>query len=194
MGSVFWAFLSVELGIACVQHWHVRQGVDAQSMTRERVRTPHESHRAKVLPGRRLNARPKLVGLIPAIIFACRFWSKMAVCSLNLLTSKWSVFAHGRKKPSSRDFTVLKRMVHPFHSAETTDVPECIFWTELKVSQNSANRIDGFLHIFDVFPVMIRKDTLECGAEIACERTDFEYVKRILPAPPPSPPPKQEWG
>ena len=34
---------------------------------------------------------------------------------------------NGRKKPSSHDFTVLKRMAHPFHSAETTDVPECIF-------------------------------------------------------------------
>ena len=50
------------------------------------------------------------------------------------------------------------------------------------MSQDTANRIDGFLPIFDAFPVMIRKDTLECGAEIACERTDSEYVKRILPA------------
>ena len=83
------------------------------------------------------------------------FFEFLKIDQINVSKKRWcraksSIFRvsflvnNGRKKTSSRDFTVLKRMAHPFHSAETTDVPECIFWTELKVSQDSANRIDGF--------------------------------------------------
>ncbi len=73
--NIFWGrcFLSVSfpwIGYRVFQPWHVIRRVNAQPMTRERVRSLHESHHDKVPPGMRIKARPKLLGRVPTRIFA----------------------------------------------------------------------------------------------------------------------------